>query len=97
MSFIKSAMNRTRIFIFSLFLLTTLGFFTYQNMPKESFPDVSIPMMITTVNYTGISPEDGERLIAKPLEKEFKTISGLKEMDTKGRRPYLFGAHNETN
>ncbi len=83
MSFIKSAMNRTRIFIFSLFLFTILGVVTYINMPKESFPDVNIPMMITTVNYTGISPEDGERLIAKPLEKEFKTISGLKEMNTK--------------
>ena len=83
MSFIKSAMNRTRIFIFSLFLLTILGFLTYKNMPKESYPDVNIPMMITRVNYTGISPEDGERLIAKPLEKEFKTISGIKEINTK--------------
>ena len=83
MSFIKSAMNRTRIFMFSLFLLTILGLNTYITMPKESFPDVNIPMMITTVTYTGISPEDGERLIAKPLEKEFKTISGLKEMDSR--------------
>ena len=50
---------------------------------KESFPDVAVPMIFTTVNYTGISPEDGERLIAKPLEKEFKTISGLKQIDSK--------------
>ena len=83
MSFIKSAMGRTRIFIFTLCLLTVLGLRTYQSMPKESYPDVNIPMMIIRVTYTGISPDDGERLIAKPLEKEFKTISGLKEMNSK--------------
>ena len=83
MSFIKVAMGRTRIFLFSLFLFTILGLSTYINMPKESFPDVNIPRMVVTVNYTGISPEDGERLLAKPMEKEFKTISGLKEMTSK--------------
>lgn len=83
MSLIKVAMNRTRIFLFSLFILTILGLNAYIKMPKESFPDVNIPRMIITVKYTGISPEDGERLISKPLEKEFKTISGLKEMNSK--------------
>ncbi len=83
MSLIKTAMNKTRIFLFSLFMLTVLGLNTYIKMPKESFPDVNIPRMIVTVKYTGISPEDGERLLAKPLEKEFKTVTGLKEMNTK--------------
>ncbi|MBR1544957.1 MAG: efflux RND transporter permease subunit, partial [Alphaproteobacteria bacterium] len=83
MSFMKKAINRSRIFIFTLILLTVSGFMTYNNMSKESFPDVTVPMIFTTVNYTGISPEDGERLIAKPLEKEFKTLSGLKQIDSK--------------
>ena len=83
MSFIRVAMDRTRIFLFTLFVLTISGFIVYLNMSKESFPDVNIPMMITTVNYSGISPDDGQRLIAKPLEKEFKSISGLKTMDIK--------------
>ncbi len=83
MSFMKAAVNRSRIFIFTLILLTVSGLETYLKMSKESFPDVTVPMIFTTVNYTGISPEDGERLIAKPLEKEFKTISGLKQIDSK--------------
>ena len=83
MSIVKIAIGRTRVFLFSLFLCTIAGIMTYLSLPKESFPDVKIPYIITTVNYTGISPEDGERLIAKPLEKEFKTISGLKEMTSK--------------
>ncbi|MDE6224275.1 MAG: efflux RND transporter permease subunit, partial [Alphaproteobacteria bacterium] len=74
---------RTRVFIFALFLCTIAGFMTYKALPKESYPDINIPRIYTQVMYTGISPEDGERLIAKPLEKEFKTISGLKELGSK--------------
>ena len=40
MSFIKSAMNRTRIFIFSLFLLTILGFLTYKNKSFLNYEDI---------------------------------------------------------
>lgn len=83
MSIVKMAIGKTRLFIFTLFLCTVGGLMTYNSLPKESFPDINIPMVITRVTYTGISPEDGERLIAKPLEKEFKTIEGLKTMDSK--------------
>ena len=83
MSFMKAAVNRSRVFVFTLLLLTVSGLVTYMKMSKESFPDVTVPMIFTTVNYTGISPEDGERLIAKPLEKEFKTLSGIKQIDSK--------------
>ncbi|MGN0930002.1 MAG: efflux RND transporter permease subunit [Alphaproteobacteria bacterium] len=83
MSIVKLAIGRTRVFLFSLFLCTIAGVMTYQGLPKESYPDINIPRIVTRVTYTGISPEDGERLIAKPLEKEFKTISGLKEMTSR--------------
>ena len=83
MSFMRVAVKRSRIFVFTLVLLTVSGLMTYLRMSKESFPDVTVPMIFTTVNYVGISPEDGERLIAKPLEKEFKTLSGLKQIDSK--------------
>ena len=83
MSFIHGAVNRKRVFLFGLILLIVFGFSTYTAMPKEAFPEVKIPFMITTVTQTGISPEDGERLIAKPLEKEFKGIDGLKHIDAR--------------
>ena len=83
MSIVKIAIKRTRVFIFALFLCTIAGFMTYKALPKESYPDVNIPRVYTRITYTGISPEDGERLIAKPIEKEFKTISGLKELNSK--------------
>jgi multidrug efflux pump len=83
MGFIRSFVDRKRVFLFSMFLLMLFGLTTYQGMPKESFPDVNIPVMIATITDVGISPEDGERLIAKPLEKEFKGITSLKELTSR--------------
>ena len=37
-------------------------------IPKEAEPDIPIPMLMVQVTYPGISPEDSERLLVKPLE-----------------------------
>ncbi len=62
------------------FAIIVYGIIVYMNIPKEAFPDVKIPYIITTVNYRGVSPEDGETMIAKKLEKEFKSLDSVKEM-----------------
>lgn len=52
----------------------------YVAIPKESSPDIAIPIMYVSVSHDGISPEDAERLLVKPLEKHLKSIEGLKEI-----------------
>ena len=32
------------------------------------------------MNHEGISPEDAERLLVKPMEREQKSVEGVKEM-----------------
>ena len=49
-------------------------------IPKESQPDVAIPIIYVSMTYQGISPEDAERLLVRPMEKELKAIEGIKEM-----------------
>ena len=44
------------------------------------YPDVQVPMVVTTVIHEGISPEDSERLLSKPAELELKTIDGIVEV-----------------
>ncbi|ABK45010.1 acriflavin resistance protein [Magnetococcus marinus MC-1] len=70
---------RTTLLVF-LFVLIA-GASSYVTIPKESDPDVKIPIIIVSVGYEGISPEDGERLLIKPLEKALRGLDGLKEMD----------------
>jgi multidrug efflux pump subunit AcrB len=71
--------NRTSIYIFTI-LVSVAGFYIYQNLPKELFPDVVMPTISVTTIYPGASPQDIENLITKPLEKQLKSISGIKKI-----------------
>jgi multidrug efflux pump len=61
-------------------LLLIAGAITYNNIPKESNPDITIPVIYVSMIHDGISPEDAERLLVRPMENELKSISGIKEM-----------------
>ena len=63
-----------------LFFILISGTSTYISMPKESSPDVSIPIVYISLHQNGISPEDSERLLVKPIEDEVKTVEGVKEV-----------------
>ena len=71
--------NRTSIYIFTI-LVSVAGFYIYQNLPKELYPDVVMPTISVTTIYPGASPQDIENLITKPLEKQLKSISGIKKI-----------------
>lgn len=61
-------------------------------MPIEVNPNVTVPAAIIMVRHEGISPEDGSRLLIRPIEKELKTLDGLEEMIATARESvvYLF-------
>ncbi|MDC0192235.1 efflux RND transporter permease subunit [Alphaproteobacteria bacterium] len=80
MNIIDYAINHSRVFIGVLFFILISGASTYISMPKESSPDVSIPIIYISLNQNGISPEDSERLLVKPIEDEVKTVEGVKEV-----------------
>ena len=63
-----------------LFFILISGASTYLSIPKESTPDVSIPIVYISLHQNGISPEDSERLLVKPIEDEVKTVEGVKEV-----------------
>ncbi|WP_197471937.1 efflux RND transporter permease subunit, partial [Oleiphilus sp. HI0067] len=60
--------------------LLIAGIASYNSIPKESEPDIPIPWIYVSMTYEGISPEDAERLLVRPMEKELKSIEGVKEM-----------------
>ncbi|MBC8048313.1 MAG: efflux RND transporter permease subunit, partial [Fimbriimonadaceae bacterium] len=71
--------NKTTIFVVA-FLLTVMGIFTYNGLPKELFPDITMPTIYVSTVYPGSSPADMENLIAKQLEKELSGINGVNKM-----------------
>ncbi|TPM29313.1 efflux RND transporter permease subunit [Mesorhizobium sp. B2-3-4] len=80
MDIVKLAINNARLTISVLVFLLLAGWVAYESTPKEAEPDVPIPMMYVSLIYQGISPEDSERLLLRPMESKLKSLKGLKEM-----------------
>jgi len=81
-SYIASCIDRSRTILSLMAVIVCAGAVAYLSIPVESNPDVSVPIIVVTVPHEGISPEDAERLLARPLELELKTIVGVEEINS---------------
>jgi multidrug efflux pump len=77
---IDTALEHARTVLSMLFLILVSGTFAYLNIPKEADPDINIPIIYVSMSHDGISPEDAERLLIRPMEQELRSIEGIKEM-----------------
>ncbi len=74
------AIGHTRLTLSILIFLLLAGALAYRAIPKEAEPDVKIPIIYVSLGYSGISPEDSERLLLRPVEAAHKSITDVKEM-----------------
>ena len=74
------AINHARLTIAALAFLLVAGLVAYVTIPKEAEPDIKIPIVYTLLTQRGISPEDAERLLVKPVETKLKSVANVKEM-----------------
>jgi multidrug efflux pump len=77
---IDAAIHRSRTIISALVLILVAGFVAYVDIAKEADPDINIPIIYVSMTHEGISPEDAERLLVRPMEIELRSIEGIKEM-----------------
>jgi multidrug efflux pump len=77
---INAALSRIRTVVLLFGLVMLVGIVSLQSIPKESTPDISIPMAYISINHEGISPEDADRILYSPMHKELKSLDGLKEI-----------------
>jgi multidrug efflux pump len=83
---IDGAIKRRKVVLGIALIATIFGFFSYISIPRESEPNIDFPFIQVIVPYPGVSPEDAERLLTKPLEVELQTIEGIKEMNSVARQ-----------
>jgi CzcA family heavy metal efflux pump len=76
--------NRVTVYILAL-IIFLLGASAYMRLPREAAPDISIPLVIVTVPYIGVSPTDVEGLVTQPLEKELKSLKDIKEISSSSK------------
>ncbi|MBX0292748.1 efflux RND transporter permease subunit [Hymenobacter sp. HSC-4F20] len=79
--------NKTSIYIITL-LLCVAGIFSYIKLGKEKFPDIVIPRIIVATIYPGTSPTDIENLVTRQLEKEIKSVNGVKKISSTSNQDY---------
>jgi multidrug efflux pump len=77
---ISTLVTRPQPILLSLLMLLIAGVWGYVVIPKEAEPDIPIPQIYVNMIHEGISPEDAERLLLRPMEQEVRTLEGLREI-----------------
>ncbi len=72
--------ERARMVLAFIVLSLAVGAFCYSVLPKEGEPDIEIPAIFISVPFPGISAEDSEKLLVKPMETELSDLDGLKKL-----------------
>ncbi len=73
--------NKMSIYVLTV-IITISGILSYNSIPKESFPDIVVPTIYINTLYVGNSPINIENLVTKPIEKQLKSISGIKKLNS---------------
>ena len=89
MKFLEFVISHARATIAIMLLIVVTGAGSRLSMPVELSPNVVLPVVMTMVRYDGISPEDGNRLLVRPIEKELKTIDGIEEIQATASEGYV--------
>ena len=82
------ALNNRKVVMVLTFIIFFWGVYTYNTVPKESFPEIVVPTIYVGTAYPGNSPEDIEKLITRPLEKEINTITDIDKMTSSSVQGY---------
>ncbi|MBA3704682.1 MAG: efflux RND transporter permease subunit, partial [Bacteroidetes bacterium] len=73
--------NKISIYVLTFFIVV-FGIKSYNSLPKESFPDIVVPTIYINTPYLGNTPTNIENLVTKPIEKQLKSISGVKKINS---------------
>ena len=57
------------------------GLLGLSKLALDAEPDIPVPVINVRVVLPGVSPEDAQRLLIRPMEAELKSLDGLKQMD----------------
>jgi multidrug efflux pump subunit AcrB len=89
--------NKTAIYVLVV-IIAIMGYFSYNNLPKENFPEIIIPKIFVSTVYPGTSPANMENLVTKQIEKQLKSTSGLKKITSNSYQDYsIITAEFNTN
>ncbi|MFV9838635.1 MAG: efflux RND transporter permease subunit [Aaplasma endosymbiont of Hyalomma asiaticum] len=75
-------LSRNKFTLFLLLFIVVCGFYSYFALPRERTPTIKVPVISIVVTADGMSGKIAEKLLALPIEKEVRVVSGIKKMLT---------------
>lgn len=79
-SWLSFFVTNFRVVILMILLLSGWGIYSFFQLPRESNPEVKIPVAVISVSYPGVSPADIEELVTKKIETNISGVSGIKKI-----------------
>ena len=80
MQALAAILDRPKTVLTLMLVLIVAGMVAYITVPKDANPDIDIPVFFVSISQAGISPEDAERLLVRPMETQLRSLEGLKEI-----------------
>ena len=77
---LENVLDRPRTVLTLMLVIIAAGVMSYIAIPKEANPDIDVPVFYVSVGQNGVSPEDAERLLVRPLETQLQGLDGLEEI-----------------
>lgn len=77
---LENVLRRPKTVLTLMLVIIAAGVVSYISIPKEANPDIDVPVFYVSVSQNGVSPEDAERLLIRPLEGQLQGLDGLKEI-----------------
>ncbi|MDD3486995.1 MAG: efflux RND transporter permease subunit [Candidatus Moranbacteria bacterium] len=69
--------TRWRVVALLILLVSVWGIYSFFQLPRESNPEVKIPIAVITDVYPGASPSDVEELVTKKIETDISGVAGI--------------------
>jgi HAE1 family hydrophobic/amphiphilic exporter-1 len=80
---LKGLINNIPAVVVIIIAVVMLGVVAFTRLPVDLFPNIEIPIIAVSFEYSGATPEQVEESVARILEGQFQTISGVKNVTTR--------------
>lgn len=78
MSLTKTSVNRPLTIIMVFLIVMMFGYIGYKKMPQNLMPDMEIPVVMVSTQWSGAGPEDVSEQISDKIEEKLSGISNVK-------------------
>jgi multidrug efflux pump subunit AcrB len=76
------SVKRWQFTVLLFLMFGALGVTSWMAIPRAEDPDFPVPIFTTVAVYPGASPEDMEQLVTEPIEKQLKSLTEVKKLES---------------